>query len=98
MSQKPNEDLLVTLFNLDTAGITDEVMARTFSAMTELGWPLEDSTVAWEHAIGSCLIRYNASRQPTLTTSGRATALAVREERSLALFTARRVQNSPQLG
>jgi hypothetical protein len=91
MAGTPHDDLLVVLLDLDKAGITDEVMGRSLSALTGRGWPLEDSIDAWQQAIGFCSIRYNAWSQPRLTMSGRANAIAIKETRTRALSEARRV-------
>jgi hypothetical protein len=50
MSDKPNDDLLVVMLDLD-AGIT---------ALTGLGWFQEYSTESWQQAIGFGSIRYGA--------------------------------------
>ena len=95
MSDKPNDDLLVAMLDLDDAGITDEVMGRALSAMTGLGWLLEDSTESWQQAIAVGSIRYNSWSQPRLTMSGRANAIAIKENRTRALSEARRLAEGP---
>lgn len=90
MSDKPNEDLLVVMLELDTSGITEEVMSRALAGMTILGWTPSDTTDTWRQAIGAGSIRYNAWNQPTLSASGRASAITIQEERAHRLFNARR--------
>jgi hypothetical protein len=91
MSDSSKDDLLVAMLDLEDSGVTLELMSRVLAVMTGLGWAPEDSTDTWRHAVGTGSIRYNAWNQPTLSSFGRATAIAIKEERTLALWKARRL-------
>jgi hypothetical protein len=93
MSDESSQDLLTVMLDLETADVTEEVMSRALAEMTSSGWTPKNSTEAWGQAIEAGEIRYNAWSQPTLSTSGRALAIAIREERALGLFKARRLHD-----
>jgi hypothetical protein len=95
MSDQPRDDLLVILFETESSGVIEEVMTRALAGMTSLGWTPKDSIDTWRKAIGAGSIRYNARRQPTLSASGRALTIGIREERANGLFRARRVPKEP---
>lgn len=64
MADKPRDDLLVNMFEIEVSGDIEEVMSRALAAMTSLGWTPKDSTNTWRQAVGAGSIRYNAWRQP----------------------------------
>jgi hypothetical protein len=77
MSDKPIEDLLVVMLDLETAGAIDEIKSRALAAMTRLGWTPKESTDTWTQAVASAEIRYNPWSQPALSISGRSLAIAL---------------------
>lgn len=91
MSDNPIDEVLIIMLRLEGLGLQEGLKEAALMSLEGLGLKPDNAAEVWEWTVRAGGIRYDAWSQPGLSSSSRATAIAIKAERALALWKARRL-------